>query len=308
AALTTPSQAVETCASSLTLCAPAGATNTLPPSIGTLDFTSLYADLLLSPLPPPPSQRKLKRATAPNTASLCCQSTLSCLSMSTLALPFCYDKFTTNYYLADSSFGTLANGTYYSRTGDFANLQTGDYTFMNGTSGNIYAADPAAKPDTATLPMPTQYTASGVGSAIPASELGGKVTETYTTTLPGSTVAASTVLPSTVSEAVQTQTSVLQATVTTTVSGSAVVSTMEMTSLEPTTRPASTISGTTVDGTTVSASVAIVTTIKAGGSSSVTSSSASASSTKKSAAVQSNGGSLAGFACCIVAVAVFMAS
>ena len=62
----------------------------------------------------------------------------------------------------------------------------------DGSSGNIYSSQGAsAKPNTATLTVPTQYTASGVGSAIPVSQLGEWTT--YTTTIPGTTVPPSTI-------------------------------------------------------------------------------------------------------------------
>lgn len=111
----------------------------------------------------------------------------------------------------------------YTASDGVANLLTGDYTLTDGTDGNIYGSPSSpSKPDTATLTVPTQYTASGVGSAIPASALG--EWSTYTTTFPGTTVAPSTVPAQTVPPSV--------------VSGS---------TLEPeTTKPASTIPGTTV--------------------------------------------------------------
>src|SRR5258706_15336473 len=46
----------------------------------------------------------------------------------------------------------------------------------DGTPGNIYAGNEAAIPNLATLSLPTPFTASGVGTAIPASVLGLPVT------------------------------------------------------------------------------------------------------------------------------------
>jgi hypothetical protein len=118
--------------------------------------------------------------------------------MANLHIPFCYDKFTTNFFLPDGSFGTIVGGSYTSPSGDVANLVSGEYTLVDGQKGNIYSDNASARPDTATLPIPTQFTASGVGTAIPASALGGQVTLTYTTTLPGSTIPPFTIPPVTI--------------------------------------------------------------------------------------------------------------
>jgi len=93
------------------------------------------------------------------------------------------DKFTTNYFLPGGAYGQIVSGNY-TTSGGQANLLTGNYTLNDGTSGKI------AQPNTATLTLPTQYTASGVGSAIPVSALGEWTT--YTTTIPGSTIPATT--------------------------------------------------------------------------------------------------------------------
>ena len=42
----------------------------------------------------------------------------------------------------------------------------------NGATGNIYSAMPADKPNTSILHIPTPWTSSGVGTAIPGSQLG----------------------------------------------------------------------------------------------------------------------------------------
>lgn len=102
-----------------------------------------------------------------------------------------------------------------------ANLLTGNYTLADGTAGNVYGSSPS-KPDTATLTVPTQWTAAGVGSAIPLSALG--EWSTYTTTIPGTTISPSTAAAQTVPPSI--------------VSGS---------TIEPaTTKPATTIPGTTI--------------------------------------------------------------
>lgn len=271
--------AVDNCPNGLTLCTPPGATNTHTPQIGSPDFESLYISLLHSSLPPPQ-----KRSAADGTASLCCISSLSCLTMRNLALPFCYDRFTTNYYLPDTSFGTLSMGTYNSRLGDAANLTSGDFVLKNGTHGNIYASNPSLKPDASTLPLPTQFTASGVGPAIPASALGGEVTVTYVTTLPGSTVAATTRPESTVPESVETKTFLYPQTITKTMSGIVMQDTVAFTSFALETDAARTVDKTTVEGTTVEGVVTTVTTTTretSSSGSSGASSSATASSTKK---------------------------
>ncbi|TVY18203.1 hypothetical protein LARI1_G003124 [Lachnellula arida] len=276
-----PSLGATGCPTGLSLCSPLGATNSHTPQIGSPDFENLYTDLLHSPLPPSKRSRSEE-----GTASLCCITSLSCLAMPTLALPFCYDKFTTNFFLPDTSFGTLSLGTYTSRLGDFANLQTGDYTLTNGTKGNIYSDSPSAKPDFSTLVIPTQFTASGVGPVIPASALGGEVTITYVTTLPGSTVPATTIPPSTLSESVGTQTILYPETVSITVSGTAKQSEVAVTSFELSTSPATTIEGTTIKATTLPGVVTTVTTTtKVGTLSSSVGATASASS-KKSIAMR----------------------
>ncbi|EHL02876.1 hypothetical protein M7I_0838 [Glarea lozoyensis 74030] len=96
--------AANSCGTGYTICAPAGATSTTTPKIGSTEFQSLLSDIVGSSLP------SFKRDTADGTASLCCLTSLSCLTLSNLALPFCYDKFTTNFLLPDGSFGTVANG------------------------------------------------------------------------------------------------------------------------------------------------------------------------------------------------------
>ena len=53
-------------------------------------------------------------------------------------------------------------GVYTSSDGDIANLETGLYTFVNGQTGNLYAEYQTEKLNTAILPMPSQFTASGL--------------------------------------------------------------------------------------------------------------------------------------------------
>ncbi|OCT49071.1 hypothetical protein CLCR_05023 [Cladophialophora carrionii] len=81
------------------------------------------------------------------------------------------DKFTTDYYLQDGSYGSIISGNYTTPDGGQANLITGNYRLANGQRGNIYQ-DSLDEPNTASLPIPTPWTSSGVGSAIPASQVG----------------------------------------------------------------------------------------------------------------------------------------
>jgi len=246
----------DSCASGYTLCAPAGATTTSTPDIGDSEFLNLFVDIVESSLP------ASKRSISPRgAASLCCISSLNCLAMNTMGLPFCYDKFTTDYFLPDGSFGTVVGGAYTSATGDTANLETGDFTLTDGTTGNIYSADQAEKPNTATLPMPSQFTSAGVGTAIPASDLGVKVTLTFTTTFPATTVPATTVPESTITSAESVV--FVSATVTNTVSSGS--SDTVLTTESPT--PVSTVETTivvpptTISATTKQASTSVFTTV-----------------------------------------------
>ena len=137
------------------------------------------------------------------------------------------DKFTTNFFLPDGSFGTIDSGNYSTSDGSNANLLTGNYTLMNGTTGNIYgSANSPDVPNTSTLTLPTPFTSSGIGSAIPASDLGGLAT--YTVTVPASTVQPTTVPPEVISPVVLGSTTIPTAT----------------------TDPATTIPGTTIPPTT----------------------------------------------------------
>ena len=106
------------------------------------------------------------------------------------------------------------------------NLLTGNIT----AGGNIYATDPSEQPDAGALDIPPLYTASGVGSAIPVTDLG--TAGFYTTRITGAT----TIPPLTI---------------------------------EGTTLPATTIDGTRIPGTTISGTVISGTTVT-GGSATVT--------------------------------------
>ena len=90
------------------------------------------------------------------------------------------DRFTTSYFLPDGSYGSASNGSYTTVEGDTANLITGEYHMRDGTVGNIYNESPADKPESDELPLPTPFTSSGVGSAIPASQLGAQLSASVT--------------------------------------------------------------------------------------------------------------------------------
>lgn len=92
------------CTSGFTLCAPAGATSETTPRIGTPAFQNLFVDIVFSSLPSS-SKKSLTSPSSP--ASLCCRTLLSCVLMINLEIPFCYDQFTTDYFLPDGSYGTV---------------------------------------------------------------------------------------------------------------------------------------------------------------------------------------------------------
>jgi hypothetical protein len=106
------------------------------------------------------------------------------------------------------------------------NLLTGNIT----AGGNIYSSDPADQPNAAALNIPPLYTSSGVGSAIPVSDLG--TAGFYTTRITGAT----TIPPLTIEG-----------------------TTLQATTIDGTKIPGTTISGTVIPGTTVTGGAATVT-------------------------------------------------
>ncbi len=166
-------------------CQPSGATGTDSPAVGS-DMSTLYNNVLDSVHGISFDKRSLT-ARASN-SGFCCAASLDCVNVQSLNIPMCYDKFTTNFKLHDGSYGSLTTGEYTSSNGQNVNLLSGDYS-----GGNIYSAAPQDKPNTSTLSVPPQYTATGVGAAIPASELGSVVV--YTTTVSGTTFSAPTTVP-----------------------------------------------------------------------------------------------------------------
>jgi hypothetical protein len=166
-------------------CAPCrrqGATTSNPATIRT-DLSSLYTNILRSVKDIRFQYRSSAKA---RDQGLCCRETLDCVNVQSLNVPMCYDKFTTNFAFADGSYGSLTTGEYCS-SGDSANLISGEFT-ASGQIGNIYAKSPGEKPNTATLSLPPQYTAAGIGSAIPANQMGSVVV--YTTTVSAVTYSA----------------------------------------------------------------------------------------------------------------------
>ncbi|KAF1931486.1 uncharacterized protein M421DRAFT_312941 [Didymella exigua CBS 183.55] len=186
-----PFQALEAQASSdnpCEPCQPSGATGMDPPAVSS-DLSSLYVNVLDSVKGISFSKRDGMIARAA-TSGFCCVASLNCVNVQSLNIPMCYDKFTTNFKFPDGSYGSLTTGEYNSNNQQI-NLLTGDYS-----GGNIYSAVSQDKPNTLTLSIPAQYTGTGVGAAIPASELGSVIV--YTTTIPGTTFTAPTVIPGTV--------------------------------------------------------------------------------------------------------------
>lgn len=171
-------------------CNPQGATGTSPPTFGP-DLKSMYLDLLAS-VKDIHFQKRWADSIGARDDGFCCRQSLDCVNVQNLNVPICYDKFTTNYAFPDGSFGSLTTGDY-TQGGSQANLISGQYTKEGGETGDIYAEDTSAKPNTATLSIPPQFTGSGVGSAIPPSEIGSVVV--ITTTIDGTTLTAPTTLP-----------------------------------------------------------------------------------------------------------------
>ncbi|KAL6707834.1 hypothetical protein ACN47E_003734 [Coniothyrium glycines] len=172
-------------------CQPQGASGTRPPAVGS-DLSSLYINVLASVKGI--SFGSSKRTVVDRDSGFCCRKSLDCVNVQSLNVPICYDKFTTNFIFPDGSYGSLTTGEYTS-DGANVNLVSGDYT-QGDQKGNIYSSDPSAKPNTATLSIPPQFTGTGVGGAIPVTELGSIIV--YTTTIPGTTFTAPTTVPQTV--------------------------------------------------------------------------------------------------------------
>jgi hypothetical protein len=174
-------------------CQPSGATGLDPPAVGS-DLANMYTNVL-STVKDIHFKKTRSLTQRDSTSGFCCRASLSCVNLASANIPMCYDKFTTNYGFADGSYGSLTTGEYKAANGDSANLLTGDAT-VSGKQANIYSNDQAAKPNTATLSVPPQYTQTGVGSAVPPGQLGSIIV--YTTTIPATTYAGPTTLPGSV--------------------------------------------------------------------------------------------------------------
>lgn len=153
-------------------CNPSGATGSNPPSVGS-DLKSLYTDVLES-VKDIHFDKRWADPVELRADGFCCAETLDCVNVHNLNIPMCYDKFTTNFAFPDGSYGSLTTGDYTQGESE-ANLFTGQYT-KNGSEGNIYSDDPSAKPNTATLSIPPQWTDAGAGSAIPPTAIAGSAT------------------------------------------------------------------------------------------------------------------------------------
>ncbi|KAF2739419.1 hypothetical protein EJ04DRAFT_413087, partial [Polyplosphaeria fusca] len=173
----TPLNAVVRDSASCQPCNPQGATGSNPPDVGS-DLDSMYIDLLGSVKDIHFETRSLKTNVEARDTNLCCRETLDCVNVQNFNIPMCYDKFTTNFQFADGSYGSLTTGEYNDEDGSKANLITGEYTKANGETGDIYSADPAAKPNTATLSIPPQWTGTGVGTPIPPTEIASTLPQT----------------------------------------------------------------------------------------------------------------------------------
>lgn len=145
-------------------CNPQGATSTNTPAIGP-ELGSLYTDVLQS-VQNIHFRKRLENPIIAREDTFCCQETLDCVNVQNLNIPMCYDKFTTNFAFSDGSVGSLTTGEYNGQGGAKANLISGQYTKIGGETGDIYANNPGAKPNTSTLSIPPQYTATGLGSAM----------------------------------------------------------------------------------------------------------------------------------------------
>ncbi|RMZ72037.1 WSC2 Glucoamylase III (alpha-14-glucan-glucosidase) [Pyrenophora seminiperda CCB06] len=176
-------------------CQPKGASGLTPPAVGT-QLSSLYTDILASIQGISFDKRSVHHNTA-RASGFCCRQSLDCVNVQNLNIPMCYDKFTTNFQFPDGSFGIVSAGEYHSSGGVEVNLVNGSYT-KDGQSANIYPND-SEKPNTSTMSIPPQFTGTGVGGAIPITELGSIIV--YTTTIPATTYTAATTVAQTVKTA-----------------------------------------------------------------------------------------------------------
>lgn len=196
----------QNCQESFTLCKPSGATATALPSTGP-SLAPLYNDLL-SAVRGVHARRHVEEhyersfeALLPrDTPGICCNEGTNCLDVPNFNVPMCYDRFTTNFKLIDGSSGTIDSGAFTGADSGSANLMNGTFTASDKSTGNMYTGTGASDSPTDTAAVPTPFTGTGVGSAIPLTALGVLQTIVVTlpeTTIPGTTVAEQTA-PSTV--------------------------------------------------------------------------------------------------------------
>ncbi|KAF2426176.1 hypothetical protein EJ08DRAFT_663366 [Tothia fuscella] len=163
-------------------CDLAGIKSTIPPVIGKDDMGRFYEALLKSVVGIHFLRGSLSTGSG-GSVPLCCAQSTDGLLVAEYGLPFCYDKFTTSYFVPDKSYGNLHTGNYTLKNGDSANLVSGAFQ-MNGKTGNMYTTGDT-KPNTGTISAPSPWTSSGIGHAIPPTALG--------LTIPPTTVSARTV-------------------------------------------------------------------------------------------------------------------
>ncbi|KAL8728749.1 MAG: hypothetical protein Q9181_005234 [Wetmoreana brouardii] len=184
------------CSDNYKKCNPKGAASTNLPTLGT-DLSPLYTDLVNSVQGTKKSKRDPSESLIQPTLLLCKPHPYT---RQAHPINRHQDNYTTNYLLPDGATGQIVSGEF-SSTNGHANLVSGNYTLSDGTQGNVYGSDDSpSKPNTATLPIPTQYTAAGSGNAIPATALGQVLT--ITTTIPGTTMAPSTIPAETIAPSV----------------------------------------------------------------------------------------------------------
>ncbi|KAI9892734.1 MAG: hypothetical protein M1814_001154 [Vezdaea aestivalis] len=250
-----------TCNTGYMACNPAGAVDTKTPLVGG-SLSTLYTDILttISGVKNPVKGKRddlQEIARRLNTRALarpvCCAETTMCLLLHQFNVPVCYDRFTTNFFLPDGSYGSVITGSFTDSAGGSANLLDGSYKAKDGKQGNLYSDASTTPPNTGTLTLPTPYTAAGVGSAIAASNLGYRVT--VTVTIPGTTIepsVATTTAKATVSKVISSPTTILVAatapggsdvsvTVSSTATVNAVLDSTAVTTIPGTTKQASTL-------------------------------------------------------------------
>ncbi|EEQ34308.1 hypothetical protein McanMca71_005092 [Microsporum canis] len=219
---TTAAASAATCNRGYEPCEAKGAGSGSPPAIGP-DMVGFYADVVNSANGAGSKKRspdEIHDVIARDDggqSKLCCMEPstgIRCLLLRGVKISFCWDRFTTNYYFADGSYGSVTTGEYHLANGDSVNLIMGNYTRSGGETGNLYG-DGTPSPNLSTLPIPTQFTSKGVGTAIPGSELGGAATYTVSegTTRPPTTIPATTIAASTDSAGVVVPGTTVQATV-----------------------------------------------------------------------------------------------